>query len=135
MGEVLLFSSNQNQVKTLRYLGGILNSLDDLGYERYSVCDDENCTVELEHLSAIVSIHFTPKYWSPQWYKYYIELWISIQEEMLKAGITRVHNFIPKCEEKKVKLHELFGFEAVAEWEEYYVMLYIISDPREASNG
>lgn len=91
--------------------------------------------MELEHLSGIVSIHFTPKYWSPQWYKYYIELWISIQEEMLKAGITRVHNFIPKCEEKKVKLHELFGFEAVAEWEEYYVMLCIISDPREACNG
>lgn len=123
MAEVFQSVLALSPVKTLESLDGMLSSLEELGYERYSIVDDEYCTVEIEHLAGLVSVHFTPLHWSPEWYKYYLDLWECIQEVLLDFGDTRVVNLIHRDEPKKIKLHKLFGFTEHSYLGEYVVLV------------
>lgn len=72
---------------------------------------DDNVSMHLEVHNGLPFLHCEIEVWSPKQYKYYIELWLEIQDALKAQGID--HLFAWAFDNKIKRFAEMFGFREV----------------------
>ena len=79
--------------------------------------------IETEIVEGDVYFHLTLNKWSKELFKYYLNLWVDIQDHFKDLGHNSLYVLIPDDDPKLLKFEMMFGFEILTHCEEGGVYL------------
>jgi deoxyribodipyrimidine photolyase len=89
---------------------------------RETLMNSETMLLEIERLDSVVQLHFEPRKWSPDYYKFYMAYLSDLEKQLKQDGVDLIIEGIKTKNTKKRRLIRMFGFKELEAGE--YTILY-----------